>query len=196
MDLVRNVLCLATVLSSVSGAIAADKRINLANKSDLAGTFELGFCARPSPSSAKGWPGHAFVSFSQKSPEGARTFSAIGHTVAPGVGLAKAGWSLFGSPVPGILKEENYTSVMEECLIVEVNKEDFDKALGMSKSPLEKAGLKISGPLLEVYVLGAEDCVAWMIGIANLIRPKGLKVPERKMAESPMPYMRRLVETR
>jgi hypothetical protein len=108
----RSVLGVGLALALLSSAAA--KQIDLSNRSDPDGIFEVGFCARPSPVSSKGWPGHAFVSFSHKKPNGDRDFTAIGHTLAPSSIPVDAVWSLFGAPISGMLKEELYTSALQD----------------------------------------------------------------------------------
>jgi hypothetical protein len=172
---------------------APPKRIDLSNKTDPTGEYELGFCARPSPNSTKGWPGHAFVSFSH-STAGGRDFIAIGHTLRAGTSPAEAGWSLFGNPVGGRLKEENYTSALADCLVVKVNKDDYDRAYALTQSPLSKLGLVRGNTIVfQAYKLGAEDCVDFTVSLAKTLEARGLKVPPRNNLERPMDYLKRLV---
>ena len=125
----------------LSPTFAHAKTIDLSTRTDPLGEFDLAFCSRPSPDSAKGWPGHAFVSFSWKRPNGDRDFTAIGHTVTPGTSVPAATWSLFGSPISGWLRDERYTAVLQNCLEVRVNKEDYDRAHALTQSPLQALGL-------------------------------------------------------
>lgn len=170
------------------------KEIDLSTRTDPAGIFQIGFCARPSPNTVKNWPGHAFVSFSHQKPTGQRDFVAIGHTVTAGVTTAQGIWSAVGTPVSGVLKEENYTSAMQNCLVVKVDKDDYDRAFELTKSPLQKMGLvSTGGSVIEAYKLRADDCMTFMIDIANTLSRKGIVVPERRATELPMDYMRHLV---
>src|ERR1700730_157698 len=71
------------VAASFTLAIATPteaKTIDLSTRTDPTGTYNVAFCARPSPDSS-GKPGHAFVSYSHKLPNGERDFVAIGHTI-------------------------------------------------------------------------------------------------------------------
>jgi hypothetical protein len=173
---------------------ACAKEIERSTRTDPAGIFQIGFCARPSPDTLKKWPGHAFVSFSHVKPTGQRDFVAIGHTVTAGVTAAQGIWSAVGAPVSGVLKEENYTSAMQNCLVVKVDKEDYDRAFELTRSPLQKMGLvSTGGPVLEAYKLRADDCMTFMIAVANTLSRKGIIVPARGATELPMDYMRRLV---
>jgi hypothetical protein len=54
-------------------------------------------------------------------PGGDREFLAIGHTVGADVTPAMAIWSYFGSSVSGLLKQELYTSIRQNCLDVQVD---------------------------------------------------------------------------
>lgn len=192
---------LATVVLAVAGAVigggasdaAPPKKIDLSSRTDPNGEYELGFCSRPSPVSSKGWPGHAFVSYSRQT-AGGRDFMSIGHTIATGTSSVSAGWSLFGSPVSGLLKEENYTSVLENCLIIKVNKEDYDRAYALTVSPLTKLGLvRGNVTVFQAYQLAAEDCVGFTISVAKTLEPRGLKVPARAALEGPASYIQRLI---
>jgi hypothetical protein len=185
------VIC-AVLLGSPSYA-APPKKINLANQSEPTGVYELGFCSRPSPVSSKGWPGHAFVSFSHSTSAG-HDFMSIGHTITAGTSSAAAGWSLFGSAVGGLLKAENYTSVLENCLLVVVNKQDYDRAHALTVSPLQTMGL-VRGPAIvfQAYKLASEDCVGFTISVAETLKSKGLKVPARNSLEGPASYIQRLI---
>jgi hypothetical protein len=181
------------IMATLVSATAWAKEIDRSTRSDPAGIFQIGFCARPSPDTFKKWPGHAFVAFSHQKPSGQRDFVAIGHTITAGVTPAQAIWSVVGAPVSGVLKEELYTSAMQNCLVVKVDKEDYDRAFELTKSPLQKMGLSAIGPVLEGYKLAADDCMAFMIAVANTLSRKGIVVPARAATELPIDYMRRLV---
>lgn len=173
------------------GNVAA-KELDLRTMSDQTGEYNVAFCARPSPD-ATGKPGHAFVSYSHVLPGGDREFLSIGHTVAAGVTPPSAIWSYFGSSVSGLLKEELYTSIRQNCLDVQVNKVDYDRARALASSPLSLLGIvPADGIVLEAYKLGADDCMTFLIDVANSLRSKGLKVPARHTGELPMPYVQRL----
>lgn len=186
---------MVVVMSTLVPATAWAKEIDRSTRSDAAGIFQIGFCARPSPDTFKKWPGHAFVAFSHLKPSGQRDFVAIGHTITAGVTPAQAIWSVAGEPVSGVLKEELYTSAMQNCLVVKVDKEDYDRAFELTKSPLQKMGLSATGPVVEGYKLAADDCMAFMIAVASTLSRKGVVVPTRGATELPMDYMRRLVNS-
>ena len=172
----------------------AAKKIDLSTRTDAQGRFELGFCARPSPDVAKGWPGHTFVSFAHHSPSGGLDFVAIGHTVSAGVSPAAAAWSLFGSPVSGKLAEERYQSALERCLIVVVNREVYEAAFRFTQSPLVELGLAPAAlPVFESYKLGSQDCINWMLRVASVVSPVGLRVPTREASDLPVAYVEKLI---
>lgn len=176
------------VWSSLSQA----KQIDLSTRTDASGTYEVAFCGRPSPKGSI--PGHMFVAYSHVDPQGKRDFLSIGHTVNAGVGPVAATWSYFGDPVPGHLAEEKYTSVKQNCLDIVVNKEDFDKARAHADDPLQKLGFsQASGIVFEAYKLGANDCMTFAIDVANVLKPRGLKVPDRTTGEFPAAYVQRLI---
>ncbi len=170
--------------------------IDLRKLSDVMGEHEISFCVRPSPNTIKNLPGHAFVSFSVLPRNKQRTFLSIGHTVQPNTSLASAIWSYFGAPISGYLSEENYTSVRQACLVAKVDRADYHKALSLTKNPLESIGISSpSAPVLQMYNLGSEDCVEFMINVANVLKPNGLKVPSRGTFELPMQFMQRFISS-
>lgn len=173
---------------------ASAKEIDLRNQTDTEGEYNIAFCARPSPAPAPaGLPGHMFVAFSKTVGNNERTFVAIGHTIGAGVKDAAALWSYF-KPVNGLLKEEMYTSIQQNCLDVRVNKADFDKAFAKTADPLASLGITTGQDVvLQQYSLGAEDCMTFTVGVAQVIAPRGLVVPARGGTELPMDYIQRLV---
>jgi hypothetical protein len=96
----------------------------------------------------------------------------------------------------GYLKEENYTSEMQRCLTVKVNKRDYDVAYALTSTPLSKMGLEghEEMPVFEAYKLGDLDCMGFLINVAEVLRPKGLNVPERGKTETPLKYIERFIE--
>jgi len=169
------------------------KSIDLSNLTDPTGVYNVAFCARPSPDTA-GKPGHAFVAYSHAAPNGDRDFVSIGHTLGAGVGPVSATWSYFGSPVSGLLKEERYTSIKQNCLDVVVNKADFNKARALAEDPLFKLGLTVqTGTVFEAYKLGLDDCMTFLISVAETLKSKGLKIPARGATELPMAYIVRFI---
>lgn len=168
--------------------------VDLRTSSDVSGEYEIGFCARPSQDAVKRLPGHAFVSFSFRTPDGKRTFTSIGHTVQLGVPPTTAAWSYFGDSVSGYLAEEKYTSAMESCLVAKVNRAEYDKGFALTKNPLASMGVVPTDvAVLQAYKLGADDCVSFMISVANVLVPRGLKVPQRGATELPLQYMQRFI---
>lgn len=182
-------------VAMVSATAANAKDIDLRVRTDAQGEYDVAFCARPSPAGG-GLPGHMFVAFSKMTADGKRTFVAVGHTVGAGTGAVSAAWSYFGAPVNGLLKEEMYTSVRQQCLNTRVNKEVFDKAFQRTVSPLAALGITSSQDVvLQQYKLGEQDCMAYASSVADDLKPVGLKVPPRGAAELPMAYIKRLIET-
>lgn len=177
-------------------AYAFGATVDLRTSSDTSGEYEVGFCARPSPDAAKQLPGHAFVSFSFKSPDGKRTFTSIGHTVQADISPGSAAWSYFGAPVSGYLAEEKYTSAMQSCLVAKVNRADYEKSFALTTNPLAKMGIgPTDAAVLQAYKLGVDDCVSFMVNVANVLLPRGLRVPKRGATELPMQYMQRFISS-
>jgi len=173
---------------------AFSKAIDLSTRSDSMGDFNIAFCGRPSPD-VTGKPGHAFVAYSHKPSGKDRDFVAIGHTVSAGQRPADAVWSYFGSPISGLLEEELYTSVKQKCLDVKVNQEDFRRARAIAEDRLRKMGLTDkAGVVLQAYKLGSEDCMTFLMAVADVLKVRGLKVPARGPVELPTAYVERLIE--
>lgn len=184
----------AAFLWLIGHSSAMGATIDLRTRTDVTGEYEIGFCVRPTPDTAKNLPGHAFVTFSVSPPKKQRTFLSIGHTVQPGTSPVSAAWSYFGESIPGYLAEEKYTSAMQACLVAKVDKEDYERGLALTKDPLASMGITSPAlPVLQAYKLGSEDCVSFMIDVANVLNYKGLKVPSRGAMELPMKYMQRLI---
>jgi hypothetical protein len=119
---------------------------------------------------------------------------AIGHTVAAGTSATSAIWSYFGTPVQGLLKEELYTSIKQDCLDLRVNQEDFRQARSLAEDPLQKIGLTArEGTVFESYKLGEQDCMTFLIAVARTLESTGLKVPARGRTELPMQYIVRFI---
>ena len=186
-------LAVAFLIVNLSAQTSLAKTLDLSTRSDPSGIYNVAFCARPSPDTT-GKPGHAFVSYSHQGLDGDRDFLAIGHTVAAGTGAISATWSYFGDQVSGRLKEEVYTSIKQNCLDVQVNQEDFARARALANSPLTALGLSDpEGSVLQAYKLGADDCMTFLIDVANTLKSAGLKVPSRGSRELPEAYVARLV---
>ena len=168
------------------------KEIDLSTRTDATGTYDIAFCSRPSPQG--NIPGHMFVSYSHVDPEGNRDFTAIGHTINAGVGPVSATWSYFGDAVGGHLAEEKYTHVKQNCLSVRVNKEDFDKSRALADNPLKNIGIiNVPSIVFESYKLGEKDCMSFAISVAQVLQPRGLKIPPRGATELPIAYMSKFI---
>lgn len=88
-------------------------------QSDGWGGTEISFCSRPSPD-AFGFPGHAFVGFSEEPRNQARTFRAVGHKVAASAGLVPIVFTYFGgASVAGRQAEKRYTHMKQACLTLQ-----------------------------------------------------------------------------
>jgi hypothetical protein len=175
-------LVLSTFVLANQALADPHRIVDLRTRTDAAAEYEVGFCARPSPDASMGGvPGHAFVSFSMKPAGGERTYVAVGHTTKAPVPAALLSYVKVFGPVPGYLGEELYTSLKEQCLIAQVNREDYNKALALAKNPLAALGLDASdAPVRLAYSLGAQDCMTFMIHVMQSIGGSTLKIPSRK----------------
>lgn len=184
-------LVAATFLAT-SPAAARDK--DLRTMTDARGESEVGFCSRPSPN-AFGFPGHDFVTFSTSRPDGSRDFRSVGHTVATGAPIPSVVFSYFGgSSVAGKQAEERYTSLKQACLMVLVNRSDYDKALAAAQPTLTAVGIPANvAASIERYSLGSNDCVSFAIKIANTLKAAGLVVPARSSIDTPASWIEKLI---
>lgn len=165
--------------------------IDLATRSEPGGPYEVGFCARPSPNE-KGFPGHAFVSFAQGSGDG-RTFLAIGRTIEPGTSTGSAVAPYFGTPVPGLVREEEYSHIRQNCMTVRVNADHYQAARAQALPRLASLNLETGAvPRTEAYSLGSADCLTFVVDVARQLETAGLKVPARAPADLPQTYIRKL----
>lgn len=172
------------------------KTLDLKNSTDGdGGEREISFCARPSPDTIKNIPGHMFVAFSLVPKSGNRSYTALGHTTKEPLANVLITYLGFTDPVSGFLDEERYTSTLEQCLVLKVNKADYDTAFAIAKPNLDKYLPGLNAPLLRSYSLGDKDCMEFTISIANLFKSKGLNVPVRKATELPLTYVRRLIDS-
>ncbi|UPW17724.1 hypothetical protein M0C34_15965 [Agarivorans sp. TSD2052] len=170
------------------------KEIDLSNKSDPSGTHEVALCARASPDNKLNLPGHAFVSFTHIKNNGDVTLTSIGHT--PNAGSISALMSYFGTPVSGYLNKEKYTNSMQRCLRIKVNKADYERAFELTESPLQQLGLADANDLvLRSYDLSKNDCITFMIEVADELKPMGLNVPKRGATDLPLEYMERVISS-
>jgi len=182
-------LFLAILLTSLP---ATSETIDLRNQSE-AGDYEVAFCARPSPNG--GLPGHAFVSFSSTNPGQQRDFISVGHTPSQDSGLGWTLWSRIGRPVNGVVAEERYTSVSEQCLQVKVNRATYAELRQRTVDPFAIIGFSDVGtPVVHPYKLGIKDCVAFAITAARHLQSLGMQVPDRHDNETPVHYIERLIE--
>jgi hypothetical protein len=178
-------LMLTTAISSAY----AEKVIDFSNKSETGGPYEISFCSRPSPE-ATGLPGHVFVAFSSAGPDGTRSFKAVGLQANSLGGALK---SLVTGSSNGYVGAENYTAIRQNCLVVKVNKANYEQAWNSALPSFTALGIHdLTLPHLENYGLGAEDCIGYVQRVGNTLKGLGLKVPDRKIGEFPRPYIQRM----
>lgn len=185
--------CLPVVFFFTAASMAQAKTIDLKNQTDADGSArEISFCARPSPEKLN-LPGHAFIAFSETKKDGSLHFRAIGHT-AYSVGEALLSYTGL-IPANGALVNENYSSVKQECLTVQVNQRQYDKSYEIATQPLKSIGIIFdeNQAIQKSYSLAAEDCVGFIITQAKFFGSK-LTVPVRKPDELPLNYIRRLID--
>ncbi|RVU46014.1 hypothetical protein [Rubrivivax rivuli] len=180
-------------ICAVSMAWAAPHKVlDLRTMSDPAGGYEISLCSRPSPSG--NIPGHAFVTYAHRPKQNARPrILSLGFTTSSGAAkaaLSYKGW--LGVDADGYLKEENYSSVKEKCLVAQVDKSAFDRAWSFA-FPLTDIPVLESLTFKGIYTLGENDCMDFMILVATSL--KGVKVPQRGATEFPQPYLRRLIDS-
>jgi hypothetical protein len=173
---------------------ASAREKDLRTQSDAWGETEISFCSRPSPD-AFGFPGHAFVGFSEKPREQARTFRAVGHTVAASAGLAPIVFTYFGgASVAGRQAEERYTHMKQACLTLQVDRTLYQRALAAARPTLSVLGIPDAvAASLERYSLNENDCIDFAIKVAEQLRPAGLSVPPRSAADTPGVYIAKLM---
>lgn len=192
--MLKTMLIALTTSLIINVSNVSAKEINLSSMSESTGLYEIALCARPSPDSVLRLPGHAFVSFTHIKHNGDITLTSIGHTTD--TDAIPALNSYFGYPVTGYLGKEKYTSSMQQCLRIKVNKEDYDSAFGLTASPMEQLGLAGDSDLvLRSYALSENDCITFMIEVADVLKPLGLNVPVRGSTELPLKYMERLIRS-
>ncbi|HAS6793744.1 TPA: hypothetical protein N3C02_004219 [Vibrio parahaemolyticus] len=77
-----------------------------------------------------------------------------------------------------------------------MNKADYERAFELAASPLEKLGLAGDNDLvLRSYALSENDCMTFMIEVADELKPLGLNVPARGEIELPLKYMERVISS-
>lgn len=182
------------IIASFCSPIIHAKTLDLKTHTDIdGGNREISICARPSPDNL-GLPGHAFIAFSETTKDGKRSFRAIGHT-AFSVGEALLSYTGLVT-AEGALVDEKYTSIKQQCLTLQVNKSDYDKAYGVTVQPLKNMGIEFdeAKPIQKAYSLGAEDCVGFLTTQVNFFASK-VVVPPRKSGELPLDYIRRFIDS-
>jgi hypothetical protein len=154
----------------------------------------VAFCGRPSPDSAAAVPAHAFLAFSHKTGAGDREYLAVG-TVSGVQPKALLGFSTAIAPVPARLSEPNYAALQQRCLSLLVDRADYQRSMRLARRSLEAmASSAPAQPVAVAYGLPAEECVKLFVNVANGFAERGVKVPERRDAELPLSYLRRLID--
>ena len=185
----RTFLVATVLLLSAPPSEARDK--DLRTKTDAAGVTEISFCARPSPNSF-GFPGHAFVAFSDQSAGG--SFRSVGHTVAPETGAAAALFTYFGGgSVAGQQVEERYSHLKQDCLTLQVDREVYQKSISAARPTLTVLGIPDQAAAsVERYSLSGNDCMDFIMRVAQPLKPAGLSIPPRGATDTPLDYIRKL----
>lgn len=175
------------VLGFTSSTYAIQQKdISIANRSEMTGKYEVGFCGRPSE---KGIPTHAFVMLTHTDPSGNITMKSIGHTAADKV---NAVLSWFGDPAEGFLEAEKFTHQKQMCLNVGVDLDQYAKVLAHTESALEEFGFDTKNTnIIRSYKLGEKDCLSYVIDIAKDL---GIKTPDRGKYQLPYSYIKELVK--
>ncbi len=185
--MLRHVATILVVLALSSPAHA--ETIDLRQRSETNRSEEISFCARPSPNGF-GFPGHAFVAFSHVE-GGGRTFLALGRTT--NAGAPSAIRSYFGRATSGLISQENYSHVRQDCLTVLVSPGDYERARSAARPRLAALGLpNETTQRLESYSLGSNDCLTFIIDVAATLAGSGLMLPERSRADLPLDYIEKL----
>ncbi|WP_135213163.1 hypothetical protein [Vitreimonas flagellata] len=177
------------VFALAACASARAETIDLRRQSEANRAEEISFCARPSPN-AFGFPGHAFVGFSHTEGAG-RAFTALGRST--NAGAAPALRSYFGAPTTGLIAEERYSHIRQDCLTLLVSPADYARARAAARPRLIQLGLDdATTQRLESYALGDNDCLTFIIEVASTLRASGLRVPARQSTDLPLDYIQRL----
>jgi hypothetical protein len=183
-------ICLSLLYAAPAFAHERDLR----TMTDGNGETEVAFCSRPSPNSF-GFPGHAFVVFSARSPDGVRVFRAVGHTVGAGTSGTSAAFTYFsGGSVAGAQAEERYTSMKQACLTAKVDRAVYNQAVAAAQPTLTKLGFPASlAASMERYTLGSNDCVTFVEKVAVTLKTAGLTVPVRNSTDTPATWINKLI---
>lgn len=185
--------CALLAIASASSSLALAKTLDLRNQTDADGGIrEISLCARPSPDKP-GLPGHAFIAFAEITRNGKMNFRALGHTVFS-VGEALLSYTGLVT-AEGAMIEEKYTSIKQQCLTLQVNKVEYERAYGLVAQPLKDIGVEFdeTKPIQKAYSLAAEDCVGFLITQAQIFSSK-ISIPSRDSNELPLNYVRRLID--
>lgn len=179
--------------TALSAPAAPHRELDIRNQTDGTGEYSIALCARPSPA-ASGLPGHAFIAYSHLPGTGEqRKFLALGFTTAAGPVEGLLSFNQFLATPAGYLSEESFTHVKERCLVLLVNKADFDRAYAVAV-PYGAIPPFSDLRYMARYSLGSNDCMTFAIKVAKLFESKGVKVPARTRLEVPGAYIRRLID--
>lgn len=193
----RLVLSLVVMASGGMASATPHKVIDLRTHTDGdGGAREISFCARPSPDVPFSIPGHMFVAYSLEYRDRPRAFVALGHTTnAPPLNALLSYLQVFPS-VPGSISTERYTAILERCLVVRVNKTEFERAYSFAAARADHFSSDPNNwpPITVSYRLGATDCMNFVIDVAKQFAPQGVTLPVRGASELPTAYVRRLID--
>ncbi|MFG1289854.1 hypothetical protein [Xanthobacter versatilis] len=169
---------------------------DLRGRTDAAGLTEISFCARPSPN-AFGFPGHAFVAFSDQGAHASPGFRAVGHTVAGGVGAPAAIVTYFGGgSVAGQQAEERYSHLKQGCLTLKVDRDTYHRAIEAARPTLSALGIPDDlAASAERYSLSGNDCMDFIIKVAQPLKSVGLSAPPRTATDTPLRYIQKMIAT-
>ena len=184
------ILCGFCCLPSLGEAHEKDLR----TQTDNLGETEISFCARPSPD-AFGFPGHAFVGFSEKPHGQPRVYRAVGNTVGAAVGITPTIFTYFGgASVAGRQAEERYTHMKQACLTLGVDRAVYQRALSAARPTLTILGVPDTvAASIERYSLNENDCIDFAMKVAQQLRSAGLSVPARAATDTPPAYITKLI---
>jgi hypothetical protein len=156
--------------------------------------YRLSFCARPFPDSNLGVPPHAFIALNTVDPAQKRVFHAFG-TVKGTQPRALIGHAAILNPVPATLTTAEYSSLMQNCLVVPVSKNEYQAAERMVYSQVSAMALTVpKSDIYGVYGLAPDGCAAMFVKVMKALPKKGVLVPEQFGSEPPIAYLRRLID--
>jgi hypothetical protein len=156
--------------------------------------YRLSFCARPFPDSNLGVPPHAFIALNTVDPAQKRVFHAFG-TVKGTQPRALIGHAAILNPVPATLTTAEYSSLMQNCLVVPVSKNEYQAAEKMVYSQVSAMALTVpKTDIYGVYGLAPDGCAAMFVKVMKSLPKKGMMVPEQFGSEPPIGYLRRLID--